>query len=63
MLKELDVNGKDLELINNLYWQQRIAVRAGQDMSDWVNIRRGVRFSLYTQMIMRKINHMCGLKL
>ena len=72
MLQELDVNDKDLELIKNLYWQQQAAVRIGQGMSDWVNIGRGVRqgcalspelFSLYTEMIMRKINHMDGVKL
>jgi len=43
VLQELDVNGKDLELIKNLYWQQQASVRIGQDMSDWVNIARGVR--------------------
>ena len=41
-------------------------------MSDWVNIARGVRqgcvlspelFSLYTEMIMRKINHMDGVRI
>ena len=72
MLQELDVNGKDLELIKNLYWQQQAAVRVGQDMSDWVNIGRGVRqgcalspelFSLYTEMIRRKVNHMDGVNL
>ena len=72
MLQELDVNGKDLELIKNLYWQQQVAVRIGQDMSDLVNIGRCVTqgcilspelFSLYAEMIMRKINHMDGVKL
>ena len=60
MLQELAVNGKDLELIKNLYCQQEESVRIGQGMSDWVNIGRGVRqgcvlspelFSLYTEMI------------
>ena len=41
-------------------------------MSDWVNIARGVRqgcvlspelVSLYTEMIMRKINHMDGVRI
>ena len=72
VLQELDVNGKDLELIKNFYWQQQTAVRIGQDMSEWVNIARGVRhgcvlspelFSLYTEMIMGKINNIDGIKL
>ena len=67
ILQELDVDGKDVELIKNLYWQQQAAVRIGQDMSGWVNIARGVRqgcvlsselFSLYTEMTMKKINNM-----
>ena len=64
--------GNDLELIKNLYWQQQASVRIRQDMSDWVNIARGVRqgcvlsptlFSLYTEMVMRKISHMDGLRI
>ena len=43
VFQELDVNGKDLELIKNLYWQQQASARIGQDMSDWVNIARDVR--------------------
>ena len=67
ILQELDANGKYLELIKNIYWQQQAAVRIGQGMSDWVNIARGVgqgcvlspqQFLLYTDMIIRKINHM-----
>ena len=29
ILQELDVDGKDVELIKNLYWQQQAAVRIG----------------------------------
>jgi len=43
VLQELDVSCKDLGIIKNLYWQQQASVRIGQDMSDWVNIARGVR--------------------
>ena len=72
ILQELDVNDKYLELIKNFYWQQQAAVRIGQDMSGWVKIARGIRqgcvllpelFSLYTEMIMRKINHMDGVRI
>ena len=72
VLQELDVNDKDLELIKNLYWQQQASVLIGQDMCDWVNIARGVRqgcilsptlFSLYTEVVMKKISHMDGLRI
>ena len=72
VLQELDINGNDLELIKNLYWQQQASVRIGQDMSDWVSIASGVRqgcvlspalFSLYTETVMRKISHMDGLRI
>ncbi len=72
ILQGLDINNKDIELLKNLYWEQQAAVRIGQEMSDWINIKRGVRqgcvlspelFSLYTEMIMRKIKHMDGVKI
>ena len=72
ILQELDVNGKDVELIKNLYWQQQAAVCIGQDMSGWVNIARGARqgcvlspelFSPYIETIMRKINHIDGVRI
>ena len=72
VLQELDVNGRDLELIKNIYWQQQASVRIGQDMSDWVSIARGIRqgcvlspalFSLYTEMITREISPMDGLRM
>ena len=43
ILQELDVTGKDVELIKNLNWQQQAAVRIGQDLCGWVNIVRAVR--------------------
>ena len=34
VLQELDVSGKDLGIIKNLYWHQKASVHIGQDMSD-----------------------------
>jgi len=58
--------------MKNFYWQQQASVHTEQDMSDWVNIVRGVRqgcvlslalFSLYKVIVMRKISHMGGLRI
>ena len=43
MLSELDVDGKDLRLIRNLYWDQKAAIKIGDQISNYVDIKRGVR--------------------
>ena len=64
-LEQLDINGKDLELLRNLYWEQKAAVRYVENISNWAHVKSGVRqgcvlsrelFSLDTEMIMRKHN-------
>ena len=64
MLKGAGIDGKDLRIIYNLYWNQKAAVRVGADKTDWIEIKRGVRqgcvlspdlFSLYSELIMRSI--------
>ena len=40
---ELDIDGKDLRLIRNLYWDQKAAIRIGDEISNYVNIKIGVR--------------------
>ena len=71
-LEQLDKNGKDLELLKNLYWEQKAAVRYGENISNWAHIKSGVRqgcvlsselFSLDTEMIMRKPQHLVGVKI
>ena len=66
ILKGLGVNGKDLELIKNLYWKQEATIKIGNHSSDWVKIEKGVRkgyvlspdlFSFYTESIMNSIAH------
>ena len=71
MLKEIGIDGKDLRLITNLYWEQRAAVRIGMGRSEWVDITRGVRqgcvlspdlFSLYGERAMEGIQQIEGIK-
>ena len=57
--------------MKNLYWDQQAAVRVNSIISEYVEIARGVRqgcvlspdlFSLYTEMIMRHIKEMEGIR-
>ena len=72
MLSELDIDGKDLRLIRNLYWDQKAAIKIGDQISNYVDIKRGVRqgcvlspdlFSLYSEKVLRGIKDMKGIKI
>ena len=63
-LKEIGINGKDIRVIKNLYWEQMAAISIDDELSEWTHIKRGVRqgcvispdlFSQYTEVIMRKV--------
>ncbi len=43
MLEGLEIDGKDLRLIHNLYWNQEAAVRVVDKESETQSIKRGVR--------------------
>ena len=43
ILENLDIDGKDLTIFRNLYWEQEAAVRKDNQLSDFKSIRRGVR--------------------
>ena len=43
ILEHLDIDGKDLRVIRNLYWDQSAAVRIGGELSEYKLIKRGVR--------------------
>ena len=58
-------------VIQDLYWRQQAAIRIDNDLSKYVEIKRGVRqgcvlspdlFSLYSEMIMREVKDMDGIK-
>ena len=68
----ININGRDLELIKNLYWEQEASIKIGNHSSDWVKIEKSVRqgcvlsperFSLYTESIMNSIPHIEGIKI
>ena len=70
LLEGLNLDGKDLRLLRNLYWEQTACIRVGKDTSQYTNIKRGVRqgyvlspdlFNLYSEIILREITPLQGL--
>ena len=68
-LEDIDVDGKDLQFISYMYWNQTANVRTQNGLSENINIKRGVRqgcilspvlFNLYTDIIFRSIQHLQG---
>lgn len=60
ILKETSIDGKDLRIIGNLYWNQVANLRVEGEHTDYVKIKRGVRqgcilspliFNLYSERI------------
>ena len=61
-----------MRIIKNLYWNQKVDVKIDDEESKWQCIERGVRqgcvmspdlFSLYSEMIMREIKVLEGIRL
>ena len=72
LLQSLDVDKSETRLLDNLYWKQTANVRCGDDISEWLDIKQGVRggcvasphlFALYTEMIMRELDDMDGFEI
>ena len=72
ILEHLDIDGKDLRVIRNLYWDQSAAVRVGGELSEYTLIKRGVRqgcvmspdlFNIYSEMILRNLENYPGVKI
>ena len=71
LLENLNVDGKDLRIVRNMYWKQTAAMRVNNTIGRFQKIEMGVRqgcvmspdlFSLYTEYIMRNIEDMPGIK-
>ena len=61
MLKQIGIDDKDYRIIHNLYFQQKAAIKLTEDLSYWIDIKRGVRqgcvmspdlFNLYSKFIL-----------
>ena len=72
LLQSLDIDPQDVKLLASLYWKQQAAVRHNGEISESISIKQGVRqgcvasphlFVLYTEMIMRSIDDMEGIKM
>ena len=70
MLGKLDIHGKDLRIVRNLYWEQTACMRIDNDLSEYTRIERGVRqgcvfspdlFNLYSEMILKELVDLPGL--
>ena len=71
MLGALDLDGKDIRLMKNLYWNQNAAVRVAKEEIMRQEIKRRVRqgcllspywFNLYSEVIMRELKDLDGIK-
>ena len=71
-LKKLEIDGKDLNLIMNLYWQQTASIKTDEGQSSSFNIKRGVRqgcvlspnlFNVYTEKIFKEFEDLPGIKM
>ena len=72
LLQSLDVDKLETRLLTNLYWKQAAAIRCGDDISEWLDTKLGVRqgcvasphlFALYTEIIMRELDNMDGFRI
>ena len=61
-MERLDIDGKDLRILQSLYWNQRAAVRVKGDLTRFVEIKKEVRqgcvfspdlFNLYSESVMK----------
>ena len=68
-LDDIEINGKDLKLIINLFWTQRASIQLEKSLSDKTRIKRGVRqgcvlspclFNLYTETVFRHVEDSKG---
>ncbi|GFR74690.1 endonuclease-reverse transcriptase [Elysia marginata] len=69
-LTQIKIDGKDLRVIKNIYWEQTAAMRVEGETSTYQKIKRGVRqgcvlspdlFSLYSEFIVRNIERLRGI--
>ncbi|GFR59114.1 retrovirus-related Pol polyprotein LINE-1 [Elysia marginata] len=73
ILDQLNIDGKCLRILRNLYWEQMAAIRIDGEYTDFTGIERDVRqgcvlspdlfnFNQYSEAILRNINDSDGVK-
>ena len=71
-MENLDIDGKDISLIRNLYWNKKAYMRTEDGSSPEIHIKRGVQqgcvlspclFNLYTENIFGAMNTNKGIKI
>ena len=71
-LYKIGLDGKDINLIASLYWNQKAAIRIEDQLSDHTKIQRGVRqgcvlspylFNIYTEFIFRESEDLEGVSI
>ncbi|GFO12829.1 transposon tx1 uncharacterized 149 kda protein [Plakobranchus ocellatus] len=71
-IEKLDIHGKYLRVIRNVYWDQTASVRIEEENNDFKPIKRGVRqgcvmspdlSNLYSEIILRNLDGISGLKI
>ena len=71
ILMQIGLDGKDVRVIRNLYWEQEASIQVSGEQTGWKHIKRGVRqgcvlsptlFGLYSEIILRNIDDLVGVK-
>ena len=71
MMKDLNIDGKELRLIQDLYWRQKGALKTGSNLSSYIEIKGGFRqgcvlspdlFLLYSEVAMKEVRDKEGIK-
>jgi len=72
MLENINIDGRDLRIIKNMYWHQTSAMKVSNTIGVFQKIEMGVRqgcvmspylFSLYRENILRNIENMPGISI
>ena len=72
MLQNLDIDGKDIRVIRNIYWDQAAAISIDNELTQYTSIERGVRqgcvfsakgFNLYGEIILRELEPLRGISI
>ena len=64
ILKRIGIDGKDFRIIRNLYYEQKAAIKLTEGLTEWTDIKRGVRqgcvmspvlSNLYSEFILKEL--------